>query len=76
MPDGAVSEAMTVLDTLLLSGIGVMGAAIGTLFWQLQKSNAREVEAYKACAPLVAKLIELCEKLKEIVARQDRGGTP
>jgi hypothetical protein len=76
MPDAALNGALTTLDTLLISGMGVMAATIGTLFWQLQKSNMREVEAYKTCAPLVARLIELCERLKEIVSRQDRGEKP
>lgn len=75
MPDSAVT-GLNQLETVLLGGITVLSTAVGTLFWQLLKANAREVDAYKTCAPLVQRLVDLCEKLKDIVHREHRGGSP
>jgi hypothetical protein len=54
---------LTPTEKLLIFAVSGLTLAVVSLFWQLLKSNAREVDAYKLCAPLVQKLTDLCEKL-------------
>lgn len=56
-------KGLTNLETLLIVAIAAMGGTIVFLFKHLMDASKREVDAYKACLPIVQKFTELCEKL-------------
>jgi len=56
-------KGLTNLETLLLVALMTTGGTIGLLFKHLMDAGRREVDAYKACLPIVQKFTELCEKL-------------
>jgi hypothetical protein len=56
-------KGLTNLEWLLVLAVGGLGGTIAILFKNLMDAGKREVDAYKACLPIVAKFTELCERL-------------
>lgn len=56
-------KGLTNLETLLIVALMTTGGTIAFLFKHLMDAGKREVDAYKACLPIVQKFTELCEKL-------------
>ncbi len=56
-------KGLTNLETLLICAMLGLSGVVAVLFKYLMAAGTREVDAYKACLPLVIKFTELCEKL-------------
>ena len=56
-------KGLTNLETLLIVALMTLGGAVALLFKHLMDAGKREVDAYKACLPIVQKFTELCERL-------------